>query len=106
MGLGTHVSGTAVKISSSSCWSSESVFVGSSLSSWEGSQEATRRWLRDRATFARLRIMSDSDFERDIFAEGRVLLWVIWSCWEVAREASGLFFSILPVGDKIVKAVT
>lgn len=28
---------------------------------WAGSQEATRRWLRARATFARLRIMSVED---------------------------------------------
>lgn len=33
---------------------------------FSGSHDATRRWLRARATFALLRIMSDSLFERAI----------------------------------------
>lgn len=58
----TYVSGTAVKISSSSLRRSSSVLVlsGSSSGVLAGSHEATRRWLRARATLARLRIMSDS----------------------------------------------
>lgn len=64
----THVSGTAVKISSSSRWSSSSVlgFASSSVACC-GSHEATSRWLRDRATLARLRITSDSLLESDMF---------------------------------------
>lgn len=62
----TYVSGTAVKISSSSRCSSSSVLVFDSSSDC-GSHDATSRWLRDKATFARLRITSDSDFDSDIF---------------------------------------
>lgn len=58
-----YVSGTAVKISSSSFRSSSSDLVFDVCSSvvCGGSHEATRRWLRARATFARLRIMSVED---------------------------------------------
>lgn len=63
----TYVSGTAVKISSSSRWSSSSVLgFASSSGVCCGSHEATSRWLRDRATLARLRITSDSLLESDI----------------------------------------
>jgi len=71
----TYVSGTAVKISSSSRCSSSSVLVfASSSSDFCGSHDATRRWLRDRATFARLRMTSDSLLESDIF-----LFWLSMS---------------------------
>ena len=63
----SYVSGTAVKISSSSrCNSSSDLTLANSSSVWAGSQDATRRWLRARATFARLRMTSDSVFESDM----------------------------------------
>ena len=63
-----YVSGTAVNISSSSRRNSSSVFgiVDDSSTDWGGSHEATSRWLRARATLARLRIMSVSGFDVDV----------------------------------------
>lgn len=80
----TYVSGTAVKISSSSFWSSSSVLVGSS-EDFSGSHEATRRWLRDRATLARLRITSDSLFESDISAGVGVVMVDKMRCFFLCR---------------------
>lgn len=66
-----------MKISSSSRWSSSSVlgFASSSVVCC-GSHEATSRWLRDRATLARLRITSDSLLESDML----VSLYSLLSC--------------------------
>lgn len=67
-GRETHVSGTAVNISSSSRRNSSSLLgiVDDSSAVWGGSHEATSRWLRARATLARLRIMSVSGFDVDV----------------------------------------
>ena len=77
----SYVSGTAVKISSSSrCNSSSDLTLANSSSVWAGSQDATRRWLRARATFARLRMTSDSVFESDML--GGVGVFYILCCRE------------------------
>lgn len=66
----TYVSGTAVKISSSSRWSSSSDLVlARSSSDCLGSHEETRRWLRARATFALFKMTSDSLLDSDILRD-------------------------------------
>ena len=78
-----YVSGTAVKISSSSLCSSSSDLAFEDCSSvvCGGSHEATRRWLRARATLARLRIMSVEDISP--FFLFVFLLVISWGDFEV-----------------------
>lgn len=91
-----------MKISSSSRWSSSSV-LGFDSSSGDccGSHEATSRWLRDRATLARLRITSDSLLESDIL----VPLCSMSSYWRIRVGLCGwdlrcLFFCRYGGGSK------